>query len=402
MAPLASHSRGKQVKSCLSNMIVAFFHLKTDPTPLSFVSEFPGYSLLRGDWSVLLPILSGEGKESYEGSFLLDDVNILEDEYCFASVAINGMETVSSLPLKKGLESSPLNQPLTKYREEHNLSDELFAALTQAITELYNALLSRPLYTILDLSKAEPGFAKAVNDLSHIIFASYRILVYQGNEEGEARLTAFGAEPSLPSFPVTFADFDYGEKGEQAGFRFFVADITDSEALNPGHMFARRAEKIKKKKQKALEAKKGGQQNPFKQSFTLNVPFAVLFLLFCCLSGIAFFYLAKGDYNGTVASIFSILSPIFALMTLMPVAFFYLDSPELNLLRNKPLLGGLALIGGVALILGLAEFLFFRTTDFPLSNQLPFILPLLGFPLMEAAFLLVLYFIRKKRSELEE
>ena len=160
------------------------------------------------------------------------------------------------------------------------------------------------------------------------------------------------------------------------------------------------AARAKRAKRKAEQ--QNGKGKYFLSSFKLNIPFALLFLLFGFISGFIFYFLAEGEYNGTVASIFSLLSPIFALMTLMPIAFFYGDSAELNVLKNKLLFGGLAIIGVAGLLFGLIEFLFFRTTDFPLSNQLPFIAPLLLFPLIEAVFVFVLYLIRKKRQEVEE
>ena len=382
-------------------MIVAFFNLKTDKTPLSFLSEFNGYSLLRGDWSTLLSILDGGKKDEYEGSFLLDGCNLLEDEYTFVKIGIDGDKVTSTLELKEGINLDQLSAPLAKYQSDHTLSQEAAERLANAIKHIYNALLARPLFTILDLSRANPELKDQVNELSHLIFSHYPILVYSGEENGEPTITPYGEEPKKPSFPNDFEAFAYGEKAQQAGFHFFVSDITEAKKLNPGKMFVEAAAaRAKRAKRKAEQ--QNGKGKYFLSSFKLNIPFALLFLLFGFISGFIFYFLAEGEYNGTVASIFSLLSPIFALMALMPIAFFYGDSAELNVLKNKLLFGGLAIIGGAGLLFGLIEFLFFRTTDFPLSNQLPFIAPLLLFPLIEAVFVFVLYLIRKKRQEVEE
>ena len=395
---LTFQAKGKQVQSCLLKMILAFYRYKNDNRPLSFVSEFAGYSVLHGEVLSLLSILDGSKKDDYEGSFLVDNCNILEDDFLFAKISLEGTAVHSSVELKEGLNLDQISSSLAKYQSEHNLTPEATANLSEAIKHIYNTLLARPLYTILDLSKAEPTLKAQVNELSHLIFAHYQILVYLGEEIGEPRISGYDEEPAKPVFHNDFEDFAYGEAAQQAGFRFFVGDITDAKKLTPGSMFVEAA-----KKQAKAQTKKKAQTpaSYFKSSFTLNIPFAILFLLFGFASSFIFYYLAKGEYNGTVASIFSLLSPIFALMALMPVAFFYGDSAERNVFKNKVLLGGLTLIGVVGLLFGGIEYLFFRTTDFPFDKQLPFLLPLICFPLIEAAFVFVLSFIRKKKAELE-
>ena len=389
-------------------MILAFYHHIGEQEE-EFISSVEGFAVLKGNASKIVAMISKQGLSSYSGSFQINGMDLFLDDLNLAKVikvAPEGVFPDFSMP--EGIDFSSLFPGLTSYKEQMSLSDSDYESVVKLIETIYAALKSHPSYVFLDCRDAPIVLHDALINLASKLFASAPVLVYFGSEEGEPHLEKVGqnAEKEKP-IESPFASFIYDEPAaSNAGFDFFVEDYVGYKDFVPGKMFDAIAEAKHKKeseieKDKIFEKKEGKRLSEFGKSFALNVSFAILFVLFDLLTGIIFWYLSKDqDESSTISNIFLFLGPLFALIGLVPVVFFYGDYPYANPFKKRSCWVGLFLIGLCSMEFAGVLYLLWKKQDwFAVSSRLPFLVSLAIFPVLEAAAVYAYYFFKKRKKK---
>ena len=349
---------------------------------------------MEGDWGQPLRVLKGE-KEAFEGSFSVNETELLgEEKVSFAFVDCREDGVKSNFELQEGIDFSPLEEPLSHFVESRQMGEEGKKAFSDIVKTIYAGLKAHPCYLLLDLS--ESPFKEETRSLCRLIFASYPVLVYLGPGEGDPRLA--GEKEEKEGVESMFSALSYGEQAQKEGYRFFVLDLVKAQALEPGKMFDG-LHKPKPKEEVAFEDK----MKAYRKSLSLNIPFALVFLALGAASGIIFYYLSAGEYEGSTATIFAALPSCFAIMALLPTVFFYADSPTSSAVKNKISLLGFALLDVLSIAFGAGAYFFLSHYGVPLWLRLCFAIPLFVYPLIGALACFAYYLVKRspKRKKKE-